>query len=427
MFSSLVPRSIPLFGFGRSAGAGEAIKISAVPVHDIETSTDKRARRLKHLLKLNHTNHAILFHYLQFHNHTPHHLGSAYLLNGSADHLNAIYEDAKDLDPWVDSPGEIALHDWRDFLGKREYQRAFVDFFEDQLVHCGYDWKEVIAEFALKGPDPMINCFVSGLGHPLIHLGYAYELNSKEVAMEALGLAATCYNDLHKYLDEEKWSKMPTKYQTSNPLEVLARVNADDRLKSTFDHIGNNNLSKVFDEYEHVLVEHWNSWKITDPVKQFEQSQQLAVALLISTASSIGGHGYDFFLVHLLTTSHAVRILIPFLPPKFHIPLVRQWWLITVAIYIAQTRPVIKLDYISEVDVGSKDWDWVDKQALEGRRALDAHFVKAVRAMQEAGNVWGDKDDFYLKAAVKFAMEFDGWGGFHEDDPEAQEVQREKR
>jgi hypothetical protein len=27
-------------------------------------------------------------------------------------------------------------------------------------------------------------------------------------------------------------------------------------------------------------------------------------------------------------------------------------------------------------------------------------------------STWGDHDEFFLKAAVKFAEEFDGWGGF---------------
>lgn len=27
-----------------------------------------------------------------------------------------------------------------------------------------------------------------------------------------------------------------------------------------------------------------------------------------------------------------------------------------------------------------------------------------------AAGTWGDKSDYYLKAAIKFAEEFDGWG-----------------
>jgi hypothetical protein len=285
----------------------------------------------------------------------------------------------------------------------------------------------VVADFLLTGPNPLINCVVSGLGHPLIHLGYAYELNSREVGMEALGLVASCYSDLHKYLDENKYSKMPSSYSTSNPFEVLARINADKRLDGAFDSIGENNLSKVFNEYESILLEYWNAWKILEPEKQFEQSQQLAMALLISTAESLGGHGYDFYLVHLLTTSHAVRVMIPFLPAKFHLPLVKQWWLITVAIYIAQTRPVVKFDDIRNYDLKGRDWDWVNDQALEGKWALDAHYVKAIRTIKVAGNTWGDKDESYLKAAVKFASEFDGWSGFSAEDEEAMEMQKDKK
>jgi hypothetical protein len=72
MFSSLVPLGIPKFGFGRRAETGTPIKITPVQVHDSETASDKRGRRLKHLLKLNHVNFAILYHRWQFHNHTPH-------------------------------------------------------------------------------------------------------------------------------------------------------------------------------------------------------------------------------------------------------------------------------------------------------------------------------------------------------------------
>ena len=61
-----------------------------------------------------------------------------------------------------DSPGEISQEDWREYLGKREYQRAFVDFFEDQLVQLGYDWHALLEEYAFKGPEPLINGMVLG-------------------------------------------------------------------------------------------------------------------------------------------------------------------------------------------------------------------------------------------------------------------------
>lgn len=49
------------------------------------------------------------------------------------------------------------------------YQRAFVDFFEDQLVQHGYDWRDLVSDFLYEGEAPLINNLVSGrkLGGPM--------------------------------------------------------------------------------------------------------------------------------------------------------------------------------------------------------------------------------------------------------------------
>jgi hypothetical protein len=49
-----------------------------------------------------------------------------------------------------------------DLLTAHRYQRAFVDFFEDQLVQKKYDWKLVLKEFLYGGKHPLINGIVSG-------------------------------------------------------------------------------------------------------------------------------------------------------------------------------------------------------------------------------------------------------------------------
>ena len=247
------------------------------------------------------------------------------------------------------------------------------------------------------------------MGHPLIHLGYAYELSSREIAMEALGIVTTSYNFLHKYLDNPAYSKIST-YNTSSPFEILQSVHSDNRFDKIFDHSGASNIEPLFKDHESLVLEYWNAWHLPNPRKQFEDSQRAAVALLVATHKP--GRKYDFFLVHLLTTSHAVRILLPFLPAKFHVSLVRQWWLLTLAIYIVQKRPEMKVDRIKRYDTRGRDWKWVDRQAVEGNWALDAHFVKGLRAMKEAAQTWGDQEKFYIKAALKFGEEFDNWGGF---------------
>lgn len=74
-----------------------------------------------------------------------------------------IYEkESKNLEPWEDSPTEISREDWRDYLGRREYQRAWIDFLEDQLVQFGYDWRELLDDFLYSGKQPLINNLIAG-------------------------------------------------------------------------------------------------------------------------------------------------------------------------------------------------------------------------------------------------------------------------
>jgi len=42
------------------------------------------------------------------------------------------------------------------------YQRAFVDFFEDQLVQHGYDWRDLLKAYLFEGEKPLINNMICG-------------------------------------------------------------------------------------------------------------------------------------------------------------------------------------------------------------------------------------------------------------------------
>ena len=404
-----------------STYSAQSIDLESVEIHDVETAPEKRPRTLKHLIRANHVNHAAIYHNLQYHNHMPHLLGSAYLFGADVDHLQKIYdEESKELEDWQDSPAEISEQDWRDFLGDKRFQRAYVDFFEDELaLKFGYDHKRVMEEYLFSGKEPLINGVVAGLGHPLIHLGYAYELSSKEIAMEALAMASCAYNFMHKYLDSPKYTYTPT-YTTTSPLEILQNIHNDVRFDGLFKSKGGNNIDLLFQDHESLILEHWNAWSITDPLTQFRDSQDAAIAVLIKTVEP-GTHAYDFFLVHILTTSHAVRILIPLIPKRFHISLVRQWWLLTLSVYIAQLRPKISEDIEEPVKPG-KSWTYVEQQAIHGPWSTDSHFVKALRAIREAAFTWGDVHERYLSAAVTLVDDFQGWTGFGSLQGEDREV-----
>lgn len=149
----------------------KAINLPSVEIQYVETSPDRRARCLKHLLKANHVNHAVVYHNLQWDNHCSHVLSSAYLLGASEAQLNTIYdEEVKELEPWRPSPAEIIDNDWKDYFGDKHYQRAYLDYFEDKLVmEFAYDWKKVIAHFLFMGPEPLFHGLIGGRTFSHLH------------------------------------------------------------------------------------------------------------------------------------------------------------------------------------------------------------------------------------------------------------------
>ncbi|KAJ5110948.1 hypothetical protein N7532_001483 [Penicillium argentinense] len=410
MFQFPLPslKSFKLFSWEK-----QAIDIPSVKTHDLESAQEKSARSLKHLLKLNHANHAILYNERKFHNHAPHLLSAAFLQGADADDLTRLFEsESKILEAWKDSPAEVTNYDWRDHLGRREYEKAFVDFFEDEMVRLGYDWKKVVEKYLFQDKKPVFNSIIADcIGPPLIHLAYAYEIDSREVAMEALGLASTCYNNIHSYLDDPVPNHIEASCHSTSLFEILDKVRSEKALDGLFVTPGNHNIEKLFSEREAVLLNYWNAWQLENPIEQFRESQELAAALLVATHAD-SAKQYDFFFVHVMTTSHAVRVLLPLIPAKFQVPLVRQWWLVTLAIFIAQLRPEIPLDRFRNFDLKERDWSWTAEQAVKGEYATEAHYVKALWSLRQMALTWGDHDNFYLKAAVKFAEEFSGWGGF---------------
>lgn len=198
--------------------------------------------------------------------------------------------------------------------------------------------------------------------------------------MEALAMASTSYDFLHKYLDDPKYTK-PSSHTSTSPLELLRKISNDTRLDNLFTSKSPHNLTILFTEHESLVLEYWNAWTLTNPKEQFQESQDAAIALLINTVE-VGTHSYDFFMVHLLTTSHAVRILLPMIPKKWHIPLVRQWWLLTIGVYLSQLRPKISKDLEPPPQMG-KTWKYVEEMAVSGPWATDAHYVKGMLTIDE--------------------------------------------
>lgn len=192
----------------------------------------------------------------------------------------------------------------------------------------------------------------------------------------------------------------------------MTRIKNDERFDGLLDLPGITNIAIVATQRLDVVLEHWNAWEIVDPLQSFEQICDLSVVLAL-------GHGgvarlYDFFHAHIMTVAHALRVLWHIFPQERLTSILRQYALFTIIQYINQLRLPFSTQEIEDIDVAGRDWDWVVGNALNHKWALDSHFFKVVRAPKEFCETFGDKDGYYLKAAIKYVTTFDGWEGFGE-------------
>lgn len=42
------------------------------------------------------------------------------------------------------------------------YARAYLDFFEDEVVRSNYDWKRVVQRYVVEGDEPLLSGMISG-------------------------------------------------------------------------------------------------------------------------------------------------------------------------------------------------------------------------------------------------------------------------
>ena len=76
--------------------------------------------------------------------------------------------------------------------------------------------------------------------------------------MEAMGLTATCYNFLHKYLDDKSYTR-PSSKSSTDLLSLLEQVRND----RTFEFDGSDSMDKLFSKCEKEMLDYWNAWDLS--------------------------------------------------------------------------------------------------------------------------------------------------------------------
>jgi len=259
-----------------------------------------------------------------------------------------------------------------------------------------------------------------GLAHPLIHLGYAFELEAPTVASEALALACVCWNKLADVMGS---LSVPSGSKTS--LELLQYLQQENELP-LFQEPGPNNISKVIENESAMKIlmriyEQWNA-KSKSALEILEELHESST-LLFAGSHKKENPQYDFFLLHLVTAANAARILHAILDDNQKASLHCQLFMFSLLVYMAQQRPVIDKNLITTYHGKQNTWAHVVDKAVNTAQAEDSHLVKVLRALRDAASAYGDNESIYINSATKVVdtMEKLGdevhWvGGVHDND-----------
>ncbi|KAK9390793.1 hypothetical protein V1515DRAFT_591578 [Lipomyces mesembrius] len=386
-------------------------------------------RKLHQLLRANHTTYAVLYNHRRFHNHLPHLLGSAYLLGANAKQLVDLYElESKVLEPWKeDSPAEVTADDWRNFYGQRVYQRGYKDYFDDEVMQASYDWKRVVSKYLLADDATLLSGLIGGLAHPLIHLAYAYELDSAELATEALTLVTTNYPSYAGLIEDfvNKYEGLinpsTAQYLEQDPLVILEHI-WESKVFDTMrvDLADDFDFPEILAEFKEEILAHVFQLDVTDLEKALQRLFHTA-SLLLTATHQAGNYQFDFIILHTLTASHAVQVLFSRFTQKRRVSLIASLWVFIVLAYISTQRPMVDEEKVLSYDgvlEENRNWDYVVDLALTSRMKDDAHYVKAIRALKTLSGLYPASSDLYLREAVLFATEAKGYTfGTRDPDP----------
>lgn len=335
----------------------------------------------------------------KFHSHNAHHLGSLVLLGANDEQIKDIYENtlrnyAGEYEP---SPHEITWENWWNSLGDYQFCSAYQNFFNRELLTQG-DWKKRLFELLLvknTNDSSLMDASLCGILHPIIHIAYAIELNSRQVACEALTMSAVCSDPLHQVTSK---LKLPTN-GTKKALQIIEQIRVDDRASHLVKPFHPNSALA----HESVILSFYNEWQMPDDVdKAIEELFNMSVYLYGATHKP-NDIGFDFFLLHLVTGMSSIGKLRPYLDETVIKKLLCSFFYLSIAIYISRQQPEINEQLIDgyKVDENKFNWKYVIDKTLNTKLATEVHLVKVVRALKDAENDYGSKGNFYLTTAIK--------------------------
>ncbi|KAI9009811.1 hypothetical protein BC832DRAFT_620081 [Gaertneriomyces semiglobifer] len=367
---------------------------------------------VRSLLDRNHREHHIYFGE-GLHNHFPHTMLSLFALGAPQARLVKEYDLEDRYLVKLNQPSTVIdATNWTKYIGDRNLYSSYLQFFDQQVEQLGI--VPAMLEYALK--PVMIPSLLSGLLHPLIHLGYGLEFESPMVVAEALSQASTHPPRPKKVLDMifavdqgSVQGLIPTTASSdaTQLVPLFNEIYKDDRLDKLVRFQDSDRSSTTTHKCAGIITEYASRWYIdsnADSLAHALRALFYVTTVIYGSGGLRPGHPqsskFDFFLLHLVTSTFACLHVVPHLPIDTAIYLLRSQLAMCIHQYIARGRPplqpVLLISYPLAGNRGLDTWEQVMQLAITSE---DLHVPKIVRSLHVAETMYGSEEGLWLQAA----------------------------
>ncbi|KAF5382744.1 hypothetical protein D9615_002876 [Tricholomella constricta] len=343
---------------------------------------------LRASLKENHEKFHVFFSPKGFHNHLAHYLLALWAMGADHDIIKAAYQhDSAHQLPAFESPEAITAEHFRDHLGDEKFYNAYLKFFTEAIQSKGV-WA-VLEEYIFdqkanfdgsdKAQPEMLNRFLDGLLHPMIHAGYGVEFGLPGTVVEGLASAAVHKASATAILPASLWASKPVSALESltsripsaltlessvstspsknvHAFTILARILNDHQFEDVEKREDIGIFTKTVEKHSAALNMYVKEWTFdsSHPKEVERKIEELVWANVI--IYGIGGwtkgedFNSDFFYMHLVTSSLFLSSITANLKPASQELLLRGYFVECLAWWIGRGRPAFDIAAFFEAD-----------------------------------------------------------------------------
>ncbi|KAF2403037.1 hypothetical protein EJ06DRAFT_472094 [Trichodelitschia bisporula] len=380
------------------------------------------------LLQENHERFHIFFNEDGFHNHIAHHLATLHALGASTSQLQSAFSNNTSYQ-WRLKPATQDLSNPDTFaktLGSNDDYASYLRFFEAYLsTHSVPNTLSTYLFTHTPQANDLLVRLVSGLLHPLLHLGFALRTAQPALTAEALAMAAVHDNWMGKLLlPAEERAASTNAASTPAFLALVDEMRTDPTIASAPHWSDGNKIRDgLLGRAAEPTIAGLARWRVapTEEAVAKATAQVLDGTAWLTLGAQREGKAprMDFFLIHGV---NAAGVWAPVLLGR---GLGREIkvkdrarlceWIGRVAIlnYLARGAPEPRLEAVEGWGTGD-GWDSVLERACE--LPDDGHAAKVVRALREGEDICkgvegGKMEGKWLKGAALLVDSVEG----HED------------